>query len=75
MRLQKAKALNRGFKCGSFVKNPPANAQDVGSVLGLGRFHGEGKGIPLQYYFLGNPIDRGIWQATVHGVPKEWDMT
>ena len=60
---------------GSVVKNPPANAGDVGSVLGSGRSPGEGKGNPLQYSCLGNPMDRGAWQATVHGVPKESDMT
>ena len=54
---KRRKALNRSFKCGSLVKNPPANAQDAGSILGLGRLPGEGKGIPLQCYFLGNPIE------------------
>ena len=36
---------------------------------------GEGNGNPLQYSCLENPTDRGAWQATVHGVPKELDMT
>ena len=57
------------------VKNLPANAGDVGSILGSGRSHGEGKGNPLQYSFLGNPIDRGAWWAKIHGVTKELDMT
>ena len=59
---------------GSVVKNPPANAGDVGSVLGSGRSPGEGKGNPLQYACLGNPMDRGAWWATVHGI-TELDMT
>ena len=55
------------------VKSPPANAGDIrylGSVPGLGRSPGEGNGYPLQYSFLGNPMNRGAWQATVHGVTK-----
>ena len=52
------------------VKNPPADARDMGSVPGVGRSPGGGNGNPLQYSFLGNP-----WLATVHGVGKELDMT
>ena len=43
---------------------------DPGSIRGLGRFPGEGNGNPLQYYYLENPMDRGAWWATVHGVAK-----
>ena len=50
------------------VKNPPANAGDVGFIPGLGRSPGEGNGNPLQYSCLGNPMDREAWQATVLGV-------
>ena len=53
------------------VKNPPANAgdiRDMGSILHLGRFPREGNGNPLQYYFLGNSMDRGDWRATIHRV-------
>ena len=57
------------------VKNPPANAGDVGLMLGLGRSPGEGNGNPFQYFCLGNPMDRGTWLATVHGVTKELDVT
>ena len=64
-----------GFPDGSELKNPPANAGDVGLVPGSGRSPGEGNGNPLQYSCLGNPTDRGAWQATVHGVVKEWGMT
>ena len=56
------------------VKNPPANAGDVGLIPGLGRSPGEGNGNPLQYSCLENRMDRGAWQATVHGIAKELDM-
>ena len=52
------------------VKNLPAKGGDTGSVPGLGRSPGEGNGNPLQYSCLGNPMDRGAWQATVRGVAK-----
>ena len=63
------------FPGGSMVKNWPANAGDVGLIPGLGRSLGEGNGNPLQYSCLGNPMDRGACQATVHGVTKELDAT
>ena len=47
-----------GFPGGSVVKNPPANAEDVGSIPGFGRFPRGGNGNPLQYSCLGNPMDR-----------------
>ena len=50
----------------------PASAGDVGSIPGSGRSPGEGNGNPFQYSCLGNPIDRGAWWATVHGVTKSW---
>jgi len=59
-----------GLPSGSVVKNPPANAEDTGLVPGLARCPGEGNGNPLQYSCLGNFMDRGAWQATVHGVAK-----
>ena len=55
------------------VKKLPANAgeaTDVGSIPGLGRSSGGQNGTPLQYYCLGNPMDREAWWGTVHGVPK-----
>ena len=52
------------------IKNLPANVGNMGSILGLGRSHGEGDGNPLWYSCLVNPMDRGAWWATVHGVTK-----
>ena len=57
------------------VKNLIANAGDVGSTPQSGRSLAEGNGNPLQYPCLGNPMDRGAWRATVHGVTKELDTT
>ena len=57
------------------VKNLPANAGDVDLTPGSGRSPGGGNGNPLQDSCLGNLMDRGTWQATVHGVRKESDMT
>ena len=57
------------------VNNQPTNAGttgDLGSIPGLRRSLGEGNGNPLQHYCLGNPMDRGAWQAIVHGVAKTW---
>ena len=52
------------------IKNLPANAGDMGLISGPGRSPGGGNGSPLRYSCLGNPMDRGDWQATVHGVAK-----
>ena len=54
------------------VKNPPANVGDRDSIPGWGRVPREGNGNPCQYSCLGNPMDRGVWQATVHGVAGSW---
>ena len=53
-------------------KESAYNAGDTDSLPGSGRSPGEGNGNPLQYSCLGNPMDRGAWQATVHGVTKSW---
>ena len=63
-------ALLHAFPGGSVVKNLPANAGNMGSIPGSGRSHGEGNGNPLQYSSLGNPMDGGAWQATVHEIVK-----
>ena len=57
------------------VKNPPANAGDEASIPGSGRSPGEGNENPLKYSCLGNLMDRGTGQATVHGGHKESDTT
>ena len=62
------------FPDGSVVKNLTANTGDTGSVPGLRRSPGEGNGNPVQYSFLENPMDRGTWWATAHGVTKESDV-
>ena len=64
-----------GFPGGSVIKNLPANTEDMSWIPGSGRYPGEGIGNPLQYSCLGNPTERGPWQATVHGVTEELDMT
>ena len=59
----------------SVVKNPPANARDMGLIPGLGRSPGGGNGNPLHYSAWVIPIDKGAWQATVLGVAKQSDTT
>ena len=57
------------------VKNLTVNAgdaRDMGLILGSGRSSGEGNVNPLQYSCLENSMDRGAWQATIHGVSKSW---
>ena len=58
------------FPGGSDGKVSAYNAGDPGSIPGSGRSPGEGNGNPLQYSCLENPMDRGAWLATVHGVAK-----
>ena len=60
-----SKGMLRDFPGGTVVKNPPASAGDMGSIPGLGRSPGEGKGYPLQYSGLENFMD-----CIVHGVTK-----
>ena len=57
-----------GFPGGSVDKESTCNAEDPGLISGWGRSPGEGNGNPLQPFCLGNLMDRGAWQATVHGV-------
>ena len=58
------------FLGGSDGKEPACNTVDPGSISGSGRSPGEMNGNPLQYSYLENYMDRGDWQATVHGVAK-----
>ena len=63
-----------GFTGVAVVKSPPANAgdpRDMGLIPGLERSPGEGYGNPLQYSCLEDPLDRGAWQTTVHGVKRD----
>ena len=62
-----------GFLGGTAVKNLPSNsedARDVASISGWGRCPGEGKDNPLQYSWLENSMNRGAWQAIVHGITE-----
>jgi len=63
------------FCGGSVVTNPPASAGDTGLIRGSGRSPGEWNGYPLQNSGLGNPMDKGAWWATAHGMAKELDTT
>ena len=60
---------------GSDGKVSACNVGDPSSIPGLGRSSGEGNGNPLQYSCWENPMARGAWWATVHGVTKKSDMT
>ena len=55
---------------GSDGKESACNAGDLGLIPGSGSSPGEGNGTPLQYTCLENPMDRGAWWATVHGVTR-----
>ena len=58
------------FLGSSVVKNLSASAGDMGLIPGLERSPGEGSGEPVQDSYLGNPMDKGAWWTTVHGVTK-----
>ena len=61
-----------GFPSGSDSKESACNARDWVSIPKLGRSPGEGNSSLLQYSCLGNPMDKGTWQAAVRGVAKSW---
>ena len=63
----------KDFPGGSDGIESACNAGDLGSIPGSGRSPGEGNDNPLQYSCLENPMDRGVWWATVYGVAKESD--
>ena len=67
--------MKLGFLGSSDGKELACNAGDLGSIPGLARSPGEGNGYSLRYFYLGNPMDRGIWWATVHGIAEESDVT
>ena len=64
--------LLKDFPGGSDGKASAYSVGEPGSIPGLGRSPGEGNGTPLQYSGLENPMDRGAWWATVHGVTESW---
>ena len=66
----RAQLMLMGFSGGSDGKESALNVRDLGSIPGSGRFPGEGNGKPLQYSCLSNPMDRGVWWAIDHGIPK-----
>ena len=59
-----------GFPGDSDGKGSTCNVGDLDLISGLGRCPGEGNDYPFQYSYLENPMDRGSWQAIVHGIPK-----
>ena len=61
-----------GIPGGTILNNATANEGYVTLIPGLEGSPGKGNGNPLQYSCLGNPMDRGAWRATVHGVTKRW---
>ena len=68
----KGRKKSLGENGSSDSKESTHNAGDLGSIPGLGRSPEEGNGNSLQYSCLENPMDRGAWQSTVHGVAKSW---
>ena len=64
--------LDWGFPAGSDGTESACSMGDPGLIRGSGIPPGEGNGYPLQYSCLKNPMDRGAWRATVHGVAKSW---
>ena len=68
LRHLKAFKVHQGLPGGSDSTESACNARDLGSIPGSGRSPGEGNCYPLKYSGLENPMDRGAWQATVHGL-------
>ena len=68
--IRSGKPLWRGFPVALVVKKLPADGGDAGLIPGSGSSPGGGNGYPLQYFYLGNPMGRGAWWATVHGAVK-----
>ena len=71
----RALSSGKGLPGGAVVKNPPVNTGDRSLIPGSGRAPGGGNGNPLQDSCLGNPMEKGAWQAAVQEVAKESDMT
>ena len=67
---KKKRERERDFSCSLVSKEFTFNAGDPASIPGMERSPGQGNDNPLPYSFLENPMDRGAWQATVHGVAR-----
>ena len=65
-------SVGKESTCNAGVCLQQSGTGDQGSISGSGRSPGGGNGNPLQYSCLENPMDRGAWWATVHGVAKSW---
>ena len=74
-KLKLDKVIPPGFPGGSALKNPPANGGNLNSILGSWSPPREANGNPLQYFCLGNPVNRGTWWASVRRITKESDTT
>jgi len=75
MKIRAKYAISRDFQSGSLGKESSCNAGDAGDaglIPGLEQSPRREQGNPLRYFCLENPIDRGAWRATVHGVTKSW---
>ena len=70
--LKQYSAINILISLGSEGKESACSAGEPGSIPGSGRSPGEGYGNPSQYSGLENSMNRGAWQATIHGVAKSW---
>ena len=65
-------SMQLGFPGGSDGKESACNAGDLDLIHGLGRSPGKRNGYPLPDFYLENPMDKGAWWATAHGVKKSW---
>ena len=74
--LAKCKFLRRAVNCFGIIqgasdnKESPCKARDLGLIPGSGRSPGEGNGYPLQYFFMENSMDKGVWWVTAHGLKR-----
>jgi len=66
--MQGASLMAQWFKKKKKKENLPASTREVSSIPGSGRSPGEGNGDPFQYSYPRNPMDKGVWWATTHGV-------
>ena len=67
--------VGHGLPCGSVIKNLPIKTRDASSIPGLGKSPGEENDTSLQYSCPGNPMDRGVWRPTIHGLQRVYLAT